>query len=133
MPTATCLCGGVKFEVRGPFGDIRYCHCTQCRKATGSAFSANAKISIDNWQILEGKEQITEFEQKTGIFRAFCRKCGSPVYARLASEPGNIQVRVGSFIDAEDVNVVAHVWVSSKASWYDIDDLLPCYLEGFDA
>jgi len=127
-----CLCGDVQFHVTGSFGEVRYCHCSQCRRVTGSAFSANAKINIDNWSIKSGNSLINEFEHRPGILRAFCSKCGSPVYSKVKSDPKHIRVRLGSFESIQDTEITGHVWVSAKASWYNIQDALPCYLEAFD-
>ncbi len=133
MNIGRCLCEEVEFTVSGSFGEVRYCHCSQCRRVSGSAFSANAKVSKKHWNINKGNELINEFEHKPGIHRAFCANCGSPVYSRLDSDPENIRVRLGSFDSVMDVKVTGHVWVSSKASWYDIEDSLPCYLEAIES
>lgn len=127
MTATTCLCTEIEFEVIGSFADVRLCHCTKCRKVSGSAFSANAKISRRNWKLKKGQEFVVEYEQAPGIFRAFCGKCGSPIYARLDRDPDNIRVRLGSFDNPEGVNVLGHVWVSSKAPWYDIADSETCF------
>ena len=131
MNKGKCLCEGVQFSVSGSFGEVRYCHCSQCRRVTGSAFSANAKVKNSAFTLHSGDELIKEFEHKPGIHRAFCSNCGSPVYSRLDADPDNIRIRLGSFEEVEGVDVTGHVWVGSKASWYDIDDGLACYLEAF--
>jgi len=127
MTTTTCLCGEIEFRVTSEFGDVRFCHCSKCRKVTGSAFSANVKIKKSDWKIVNGSAFVTEYEQAPGIFRSFCRKCGSPVYSRLDREPDHIRVRLGSFDNPTGVNVLGHVWVSSKASWYDIPVSDDCF------
>lgn len=126
-----CLCGRIQFNVTGTFGDVRYCHCTQCRSATGTAFSANAKIDSNAWQWVQGQEEIKEFEQLPGIFRGFCSNCGSPIYARLEREPGKLRVRLGSFAGDLPVDITAHVWAEEKASWYHICDELPQHPKSF--
>lgn len=131
MSKGRCLCGEVQFSVAGSMGQVRYCHCSQCRRVSGSAFTANAKVRAESWKIESGQSLIKEFEHKPGIHRAFCSRCGSPVFARLDSDRLHIRVRLGSFEYAEDVDVTGHVWVSSKANWYRIEDTLPCYLESF--
>ena len=67
-----------------------------------------------------------------GIYRAFCSTCGSPAYARLEVDTENIRVRLGSFERVERVEITAHVWISLKASWYNIQDTLNCYLVGYE-
>lgn len=131
MPTAKCLCGKFEMSVDGSFGDVRYCHCNQCRQKSGTAFTANAKVKKSQWSITGPKELITEFEQKPGLFNAFCSKCGSPLYARSDLDPDYRRVRIGGFDGKIDVAITGHVWVSSKAAWYEIDDTIPQFKEQF--
>ena len=129
MPSGNCLCGSFKFTVEGSFGDVRYCHCSQCRRGSGSAFSANARIRKSQWT-LEGPEgDITEFEHRPGKFKAFCARCGSPLYARSSQDPDDIRVRLGGFEGDLDVEITGHVWISSKSTWYSIEDSMCCYTE----
>ena len=129
MADGQCLCGKVRYEVSGSLGDVRYCHCSRCRRATGSAFSANAKIPARRFALLAGQERVREYEEKAGTFRAFCASCGSPIYARLDREPEHIRVRLGGLSGELDARITAHVWLSSKSSWYEIADSLPRYSE----
>lgn len=129
MSSGKCLCGTFEYTVEGSFGDVRYCHCRQCRQGNGSAFTANARIEKSQWN-LEGPERdITEYEHKPGMFKAFCSRCGSPLYARSSQQPNDVRVRLGGFEGDLDVKITGHVWVSSKSTWYQIEDSVPCYLE----
>lgn len=133
MPSGTCLCGTFRYTVTGPFGDVRYCHCGQCRRGNGSAFSANARIERSQWTLEGPLDQVTEFEHKPGKFKAFCSRCGSPLYARSSRDPNDIRVRLGGFEGVLDVTITGHVWTSSKATWYTIEDSIPCYPEAWRA
>ena len=62
MVTGRCLCGGVQFEVHGELGETRLCYCELCRRANGSAFSANVPIPLERYRLLSGRELIREFE-----------------------------------------------------------------------
>ncbi|MCZ6618959.1 MAG: GFA family protein, partial [Gammaproteobacteria bacterium] len=95
----------------------------------GSAFSANARIARSQWSLEGPEEELTEFEHKPGMFKAFCARCGSPLYARSSREPDDIRIRLGGFEGSLEVNITAHVWTSSKSAWYTIEDSMPCYLE----
>lgn len=129
MASGTCLCGAFRFTVNGPFGEVRYCHCSQCRRGNGTAFSANARVSRSQWALEGPGDLVTEFEHKPGKFKAFCSRCGSPLYARLTSDPDDIRVRLGAFDGALEVAITGHVWTSSKADWYQIEGSIPCYPE----
>jgi hypothetical protein len=129
MPSGTCLCGVFKYTVTGSFGDVRYCHCSKCRRGNGTAFSANARVQKSQWTLEGPKDKVTEFEHTPGMFKAFCARCGSPLYARSSQAPNDIRVRLGSFEGNLDVNITGHVWTSSKATWYTIEDSISCYPE----
>lgn len=123
------MCGTFRYTVEGSFGDVRYCHCSQCRRGNGTAFSANASIERSQWTLEGPQDEVTEFEHKPGRFKAFCSRCGSPLYARSSQDPNDIRVRLGGFEGILDVRITGHVWTSSKSTWYTIEDSIPCYPE----
>jgi hypothetical protein len=82
-----CLCGGVRFRISGKLGPAGFCHCKQCQRASGSAFAANAPVRARYFALAAGEELVSEYESSPGKYRAFCRRCGSPVYSRRDSEP----------------------------------------------
>ena len=125
----SCLCGGVRYEVTGPFGDFIYCHCRQCRKAQGSAFGANAPVQESAFRLLQGAELLKSYESSPGKQRVFCGHCGSPVYSRHAARPGVLRLRMGLLDTPAGVRPQAHNYVASKAEWDDINDGLPQHAE----
>jgi hypothetical protein len=125
MVTGQCLCGKVRFEIDGELGETRLCYCELCRRANGSAFSANVAVSVAHHRLLTGREYVREYESSPGAFRAFCSNCGSPVYARLTRDPEHIRIRLGTLAKDAHAKIVAHVWVHSKPDWYSIHDELP--------
>ena len=127
MSTGSCLCGSVRFEVRGSFGPVRYCHCTLCQRSTGSAFSANSRVRAADFELLAGDSLISEYESSPGAYRIFCSRCGSPVFARVESDPAFVRVRLGSLHEDPGVRPSAHVWVGDRAAWFEIADELPCF------
>jgi hypothetical protein len=121
----SCLCGEVSFEVTPPLGEVRLCHCDLCRRANGSAFSANTRIQTTQYRLLCDGTTIKEYQSSPGAWRAFCNACGSPVYARVASDPGYIRIRLGTLPRNTSVTIAGHVWIDSKASWEEINSDLP--------
>lgn len=115
MYYGSCLCKKVTFEVDGEFKGFFFCHCSRCRKVTGSAhganlFSADAKLT---WK--SGKEHVKTFRlPDTRFAKSFCDICSS---AMPTLDQGRLLVPAGS-LDS-DVNVVptAHICMSSKANW----------------
>jgi hypothetical protein len=125
-----CLCGGVRFRVTGKLGPAGYCHCKQCQRASGSAFASNAPTRTRYFALTSGAELVTEYESSPGKYRAFCSRCGSPVYSRRESEPELRRLRLGTLDSDPGRRPLAHVWVSAKAPWHEITDSLPQFAEG---
>jgi predicted N-acetyltransferase YhbS len=120
-----CLCAAVRFEITGRLGPAIYCHCSQCRRASGSAFAANAPVRAGYLRFKSGRDAIREYESTPGKFRAFCSRCGSPVYSRLASDPETFRIRLGTLDGDPGRRPQSHFWVGSKAVWHAITDALP--------
>ena len=123
--TASCLCSGVQLELATEPGSIDLCHCSMCRKAQGCPFASNAPISSAAVSISSGTELITSFESSPGHERAFCRRCGSPLFSRNAANPGVLRIRVGLINEPLHVRPGAHYFVGSKANWWTIHGRLP--------
>ena len=126
MLTGQCLCGKVRYEIDGRLGPIIYCHCSMCRRATGSAFATNASVRISEFRIVAGAELITEYESSADNFRAFCSRCGSPMYCKWFDL---IRIRLGALNEDPGERPIAHLWVSSKAPWHEITDSLERFEE----
>jgi hypothetical protein len=121
----SCLCKAIAYEVSGELGDFGYCHCTSCRKASGSAHAANAPVDRARFRFLQGAEHLREYESSPGKYRAFCPTCGSPIYARVDKRPDVLRLRLGSLDTPFHKRARAHTFVSDKAPWHDIADALP--------
>jgi hypothetical protein len=74
---------------------------------------------------LSGEDLLREFESSPGVFRAFCSRCGSPIYSRREADPNTYRLRLGLLTDDPERRPLAHFWVGSKARWFDISDDLP--------
>src|SRR5205809_2866492 len=127
---ADCLCGGVRIEITGKLGPVVHCHCSRCRKASGTAFATNADVRRRYWTFLSGEDLIREFESSPGVFRAFCTRCGSPLYSRRPDAPDVLRIRLGILNDDPQRRLLAHFFVGSKAPWFEITDGLPQFAEG---
>jgi len=129
MYYGSCLCGNVRYELSGELGEFGYCHCTSCRKASGSAHAANAPIGRTDFRLVSGTDTLQEFESSPGKLRAFCSRCGSPIYAYLSASRNILRIRLGSLDTAFTKQPRAHTFVSDKASWEPIGDSLPQFPE----
>jgi predicted enzyme related to lactoylglutathione lyase len=130
MLTGGCLCGAVRFGVRGDLGTIVHCHCTDCRKAQGGAFATNAPVAAEAFVITSGAGFVSRFESSPGKFRCFCSRCGSPVYSFRDSMPGAVRIRLGTLDADPGGRPVLHSWVGEKAPWLEITDELPRFRTG---
>jgi hypothetical protein len=128
--TGHCQCAAVRFEITGRLGPVVYCHCSQCRRANGSAFAANASVRVRYLRFVSGREAITEYESSPGKFRAFCSRCGSPVYSRTADDAETFRIRLGMLDGDPGRRPLAHFWVGSKAVWHAIEGALPQFEGG---
>lgn len=122
-----CLCGSVRFEITGPIQNIVYCHCSQCRKAQGSAFAANGVVMAGDFNILSGAEALKGYESSPGQTKYFCKACGSPILSRTETKPGQVRVRLGTIDSDISERPAAHIFVASKANWEEITGDLPQY------
>jgi hypothetical protein len=122
MISGSCLCGAVRFQISGQLGPAGYCHCSQCRKASGSAFAANAPVRRRYFSFTKGEEMVREYQSSPGKYRAFCSGCGSPVYSRRDDEPETLRIRLGTLDGDPGRRPLAHVFVASKAPWHEITD-----------
>ncbi len=107
-----------------------YCHCSTCQRANGSAFGANAPIRSRYLKWVSGRDSIREYESSPGKFRAFCPRCGSPIYSRRVDDPDSFRIRLGTVDGDPERRSRAHFWVSSRAPWFEISDDLAQYPEG---
>lgn len=111
-----CLCGAVKFEVIGEIPNLYQCHCSECRKSTGSSANAATFVHADSFQWIKGEDKISSFRKDTGYRNDFCSKCGSPVPNPLR-DTNKIWVPAGLLEETGDLKVVIHLYVNSQASW----------------
>jgi len=129
MLRGSCLCGGVRYEITGRLSSPLHCHCSMCRKAHGAAFRSRARVSAAEFRWVRGEELVTYYESSPGNHRGFCRVCGSPLLSRFDDHPDSYGLPLGALDDDPGVKPKFHVFVASKAPWFDITDGLPQFPE----
>ena len=127
MHQGSCLCGAVRYQVTGELEPIQICHCSQCRKAQGSAFVTNIPVQESAFALLSGAEQLKVYESSPGKQRVFCAGCGSPIYSRTSKLPGVLRIRAGSLEGELEARPGWHAFTASRANWWEIHDDLPQY------
>lgn len=131
----SCLCGQVAFIVEGKFGPAGQCHCSRCRKVSGTDGNAVFLTAAANFRWLSGEEQIRTFlvPNTNGWKSTFCGSCGSPL--PHGDNIGKIVFVPAGLLDDDPGfrGYAAHIFVGSKAPWVRITDGAPQYDEGFPA
>ena len=127
-----CNCGAVHYAVPDAFAYAGNCHCTNCRRATGSAFKPFGGIQREHFRVTRGEDQLLRYGEPDG-HDARCQVCGSLLYS-IVREGAYVHVALGSLTDAPTVRPTSHIFVGSKAPWYTIGDDLPQHVghEGAD-
>ena len=107
-----------------------HCHCAQCRHASGSTFATNIIAQADQLRIVAGAEAMSAYESSPRKRRHFCSRCGSPLYSHSETLAAFVSVRAGTLDGDPGVRPSSHIYVASRAPWYDICDDLPQKAEG---
>ncbi len=125
MIHGSCLCGGVRYEYDGAIEEISLCHCSQCRKAQGSAFVAVSPIRSERFRVTAGVALLKEYRSSPGKARVFCGTCGSPIYSARDDLPAFKRLRLGTVETPFQCERAYHIFVGSKAAWHRMGDDLP--------
>jgi hypothetical protein len=118
MPKGSCVCGAVAFEVRPPYRFFQYCHCSRCRKRSGSIHAANLAVMADQLTWLQGQDHVRAFELATAKAwgNAFCDVCGSGVPRRTRNGAAYV-VPAGTLDDDPIERPTRNIYMASRASW----------------
>ncbi|MGF7162042.1 hypothetical protein FHS85_003685 [Rhodoligotrophos appendicifer] len=127
MLTGGCLCGAVRYEVETlASDDADYCHCSQCRKASGAPVVAWVQVEPKRFRVTRGEAK--GFASSPQNQRWFCGTCGSPLY--MSDKEGrSIGVNTGTLDHPEAVPPTVHGWFSARIAWFDTKDALERYPE----
>lgn len=123
MLAGRCYCGAVHYAVADEFADAANCHCSNCRRTTGSAFKPFAGIERDKLVIRAGENNLMIFGDETGN-NTHCRLCGSLLYS-VVRDGAFVHVAMGTLVDDPGIRPSRHIFVGSKAPWFTITDDLP--------
>jgi hypothetical protein len=122
-----CECGAVRYRVADAFRYAANCHCSRCRAATGSAFKPFAGIERDQLEITNGSDNLL-IVGDAGSNDTRCASCGSLLLS-VVRDGAYVHVAMGSLVDAPAIRPTHHIFVGSKAPWFEITDDLPQFEE----
>jgi hypothetical protein len=118
-----CRCGAVQYEVSDEFLYAANCHCSDCRAATGSAFKSFAGIEKEKLTITDGRDAVAVFGEEL-LNDTRCAACGSFLFS-VVRDGAYVHVAMGSLVDTPTIRPTKHIFVGSKAPWFEITDDLP--------
>ena len=126
----SCLCGAVSYQFHGPEYVFQYCHCSRCRKFTGSAHASNIIISPDQFEWITGVEQIGRYEHPEARHFAtcFCRQCGSSL-PWVAQSGGAMIIPAGTLDEDPEIRPSQNIFWKDRAAWREAVESLPHYDE----
>lgn len=122
-----CECGAVHYTVPDEFRYAANCHCSRCRAATGSAFKPFAGIERDKLELTRGAHGLLVHGEET-LNDTRCATCGSLLYS-VVRDGEYVHVALGSLVDEPTIRPAGHIYVGSKAPWFEITDDLPQFEE----
>jgi len=132
--TGQCLCGEIQYSVDALEAKMGHCHCSMCRKFHGAAFATFGEARAENFHWLSGESLLKAYRAPNGTQRKFCSACGSSLIFEEANTSGEIVEFSLGTLDAPIPSAPdVHIFVGSKASWYSVNDDLPCFSEGRDS
>ena len=124
--TGSCLCGGVRFELTLPFRRANHCHCSRCRKHSGTFGETQGRVPREGFRLLAGDELIRVYRPDDGAVKAFCSVCGSSLFGGTWPDGDEVSVRFGALDGDPGIRPQYRSFVGSKAPWDDLpDDGLP--------
>jgi hypothetical protein len=121
----SCVCGAVTYAFDMQPKVTVACHCSACRKATGSAFGTWALVLKEGFRFTAGDEHVAEFQSSDHAQRLFCRLCGTTLGNLTSRRPRYLHLAAGTLDRAPPMSIAMHLYTASKAPWYEIADALP--------
>jgi hypothetical protein len=128
MLAGECYCRTVRYAVADSFEYALNCHCSNCRRTTGSAFKPFAGIISAELSITAGDDNVMIHGDANASHDVHCARCGSLLYS-IVRNGAYAHVAMGTLVDAPSIRPTAHIFAGSKAPWFSITDDLPQYQE----
>ena len=124
-----CLCGAIAYHITTEIKSIVHCHCLQCRRWHGAAFRSRAAIPSKDFSWTQGEHHLSQYCSSDNVIKTFCSICGSNLISILKDQPDMIGLPIAAIEQNIQPQSVMHIFVDSKASWYEIQDNAPQHQE----
>jgi hypothetical protein len=122
-----CLCGGVRYEISGELSQMHFCHCQMCRRNHGTPFANYVAVNPRDIRYTQGAELISSYQSSERTARTFCSRCGSSLEFSPKATPDETWIAAGGFDGDPQIRPTFHIYVDSKAPWFEISDDLKQY------
>ena len=125
--TGQCLCGAIKYELANAPATTGICHCKNCQRQAGSAYSTLAAVPAAELCITGTPKLYEDTDTTSGnpVQRFFCGNCGSPIYSALPAQPDTVFLKTGTLDDTTTFKPMFQAWCDSKQNWVTLEDGVP--------
>jgi len=118
-----CLCGGVRYQIKGLLRDVVNCFCTQCQKTSGHHVAATRVREKD--LTIEASETLTWYASSPGYERGFCNKCGGNLFWRCLGDK-HISVMAGTLDKPTGLKTVKNIYQEDASDYFEIPKISGC-------
>ena len=127
-----CLCGEVQYECSSDPAFSYFCHCTDCQKASGTAFHTGVVFARSDFKVTRGEAKTWSRPSDHGntVTQAFCGTCGSHLFVWSSAGPERVSIKAGSLDDSSIVTPTVQIWTQSKAPWSSLDQASKSFSQG---
>jgi hypothetical protein len=122
-----CLCGAIRYEVRGALRPVVICHCSQCRRMTGHVMAATAARRVDFRLLSDG--ELEWYAASAEARRGFCGRCGSTLFWEGVGRD-YVSIAAGTLDETRGLAIACHIFVADKGHYYEITDSAPQISDG---
>ncbi len=119
-----CLCGAVRYTLKGELLWAGHCHCESCRRQTSSPITSFFSI-YEKDMMFHGDKSIGTYQSSADVERGFCKECGTPIYYMNKTRAGEIDLYAASLDNPENYKPQFHYHWDEKLSWLHMNDGLP--------
>lgn len=122
-----CLCGAIRYELSAEPAMVAACHCKNCQKQTGTAYSVIVGVPEDSVTLTNGTLKTYQHMGTSGmpVHRNFCGDCGSPIHSKAEAIAGILFVKGGTLDDTSTIDIGAEIWCGAKSHWSELAAELP--------
>ena len=114
-----CLCGAVKYKVKGQLRPVVYCHCEQCRRTSGHFVAATAAAKDD--LIIDSEDALVWYQSSDIARRGFCKVCGSSLFWSPEAD-AHVSIMAGSLNQPSNLHAIEHIFINNKGDYYELND-----------